>query len=114
MTFGERLVELRESRKISRSELAEMLGVPYTTLRNYEKDVREPGSATLLKLSRILDVTVDYLIGGDPYELEVSAEEMEIIRRIRQLSPSQKSGLLSFLKTLGFENGAPGDPSKTQ
>lgn len=113
MTFGERLVELRESRKISRSELAEMLGIPYTTLRNYEKDVREPGSDTLLKLSRI-HVTVDYLIGGDPYEPEVSAEEMEIIRRIRQLSPSQKSGLLTFLKTLGFENGVQGDPSKTQ
>ena len=33
MGFGENLIKLRESRGISRKELAEKLGIPYTTLR---------------------------------------------------------------------------------
>ena len=44
MTFGERLTQLRKENGYStRNEFAEKLGIPNTTLRNYEIGVREPG-----------------------------------------------------------------------
>lgn len=44
MTFGERLIELRKERGFNnRSEFADYIGMPSTTLRNYETNVREPG-----------------------------------------------------------------------
>ena len=63
MTFGENLISLRTTRGISRKDLAECLKIPYTTLRNYENDTREPGHKLLVKLATILSVSVDELVG---------------------------------------------------
>ena len=51
MTFGERLTELRISAGYTkRNEFADKLGIPSTTLRNYETDVREPGHTFLKQI----------------------------------------------------------------
>lgn len=64
MSFGSNLVSLRKSKNISRKELAEMLDIPYTTLRNYEADQREPGHKFLIKVANLFSVSVDELIGN--------------------------------------------------
>mgnify|MGYP002225588370 CR=1 FL=1 len=38
-------------------------GIPSTTLRNYETDVREPGHTFLKQISEFFNVSVDYLLG---------------------------------------------------
>lgn len=64
MTFGERLVNLRKEHGYqTRKELANVLGIPETTLRNYEKDEREPGHIFLKSISELFDVSTDYLLG---------------------------------------------------
>lgn len=63
MSFGERLTQLRkESGYSTRNEFAEKLGIPSTTLRNYETDVREPGHTFLKQMSEFFNVSVDYLL----------------------------------------------------
>lgn len=63
MGFGSNLKKLREDRKISRKELAAKLQIPYTTLRGYETEEREPGNLFLVNLSHALNVSIDYLLG---------------------------------------------------
>lgn len=64
MTFGQRLTELRkENGYTTRNEFAEKLGIPSTTLRNYETDVREPGHPFLIQVSKLFGVSIDYLLG---------------------------------------------------
>ncbi|MDO4271943.1 MAG: XRE family transcriptional regulator [Candidatus Saccharibacteria bacterium] len=65
MSFGENLTALRKSRGISRKDLAEMLGIPYTTLRNYETGQREPGHNLLIQIAKKFSVSIDSLIGLD-------------------------------------------------
>lgn len=63
MTFGERLTQLRKEHGYStRNEFADKLGIPSTTLRNYETDVREPGHTFLKQISEFFNVSVDYLL----------------------------------------------------
>lgn len=63
MTFGERLTQLRkESGYNTRNKFADKLGIPSTTLRNYETDVREPGHTFLKQISELFNVSVDYLL----------------------------------------------------
>ena len=63
MTFGERLTQLRKEHGYNtRNEFAEKLGIPSTTLRNYETDVREPGHTFLKQVSELFNVSVDYLL----------------------------------------------------
>lgn len=66
MTFGESLMNIRKEKGISRKDFAEQLEIPYTTLRNYETNQREPGHKLLIKMAMLLHVTVDELIGYQP------------------------------------------------
>lgn len=64
MTFGERLTCLRkENGYPTRKDFAKFLGIPETTLRNYEKDEREPGHKFLINISKLFNVSIDYLMG---------------------------------------------------
>lgn len=73
MSFGESLVTIRSAKGISRKDFAEQLQIPYTTLRNYETDQREPGHKLLIRMATLLDVSVDELIGYQPQNKTASS-----------------------------------------
>lgn len=64
MGFGANIISIRKAAGLTRNELAEKLDIPYTTLRNYETDQREPGHKLLIKLSELFSVSVDELVGN--------------------------------------------------
>ena len=49
---------------ISQQKLADMLSVSQQAVFKYEKTGNEPDISTLIRLSEIFDVSVDYLIGN--------------------------------------------------
>lgn len=91
MTFGERLTQLRKENGYGkRNAFAEVLGIPETTLRNYETDAREPGHKFLARISSMFDVSVDYLLcltdekeKTNSYQLKSS--EYKIIEKFKNL-----------------------------
>ncbi len=91
MTFGERLTQLRkENGYATRNEFADKLGIPSTTLRNYETDAREPGHTFLKQISEFFNVSVDYLLClTDEKEVlntfRLRLSEQEIIKNYRSL-----------------------------
>ena len=96
MTFGERLTDLRISAGYTkRNEFADKLGIPSTTLRNYETDVREPGHTFLKQVSEFFNVSVDYLLGlTDDKEVlssfRLKSTEYTHIEKYRSLDPHGK------------------------
>lgn len=65
--FGERLKELRISKGITQRNLAERLNVSGNAVHCWECDKQEPSMATLLKISEIFEVSLDYLFGKSDY-----------------------------------------------
>jgi transcriptional regulator with XRE-family HTH domain len=63
MKFASILKNLREQRQLSREELAKAIDVSYWTIAKYESGARMPDIPTLIKLSNVLNVTTDYLLG---------------------------------------------------
>jgi len=59
----ERLIKAREWNGYNRKYFAEMLGIPYRTITNYENGSREPGSEYLLKVADVCGCTTDWLLG---------------------------------------------------
>jgi len=98
MTFGERLTALREERGIKRPAFAEMLRIPYTTLRNYEKDKREPGSDTLIIMARALNVSVDCLIGIEDNVEDITPLQSELLDITSKWSTGKLRALIDFVK----------------
>jgi DNA-binding transcriptional regulator YiaG len=52
--------ELRERLGLSRPKFADMLGIPATTLKNYELNYREIGGGTLLLLAQHPELSIHF------------------------------------------------------
>ena len=91
--FGKRLRELRRKSKMTQQQLGDEVNITKVSICCYEKGTRVPSLETLIDLSRIFNVTLDYLIGNDEYivsdnnasyGLKVSDEEIELIKELRK------------------------------
>ena len=61
--YGERIKELREERGMSQEKLAKLLCCNQQTVSKYEREVRDLGTHTIIKLCEIFQVTSDYILG---------------------------------------------------
>ena len=73
MKVGDRITKLRKELKLSQGSLAKKLGIPQTTLSNYEIGIREVGNEVLVKFAEFFNVSVDYLLGLTKYKQNTSA-----------------------------------------
>ena len=62
--LGFRIAALRREAGMSQSQLAQLLQVSPSTVGMYEQGRREPSAQMLLTISRVLGVSVDYLLSG--------------------------------------------------
>lgn len=60
---GERLSELRKDRGLTQRAFAEQMHVSLNTVSAWERNLSEPDDETKLKLARLFDVSLDYLLG---------------------------------------------------
>ncbi|MGM9549054.1 MAG: helix-turn-helix domain-containing protein [Faecousia sp.] len=81
--LGARIAALRREAGLSQAELAARLQVSPSALGMYEQERREPSVETLVRLSRVLGVTTDYLLTGEPAEEERAALDEMLLSRIR-------------------------------
>lgn len=61
--FGKRLKELRKEHGYTIEQFADMVGISKSTLGYYENDKRMPDIEILARISNVLNVSADYLIG---------------------------------------------------
>ena len=62
---------LRKKNGISQQELADTLGIPRTTLGDYERGKTEPNLALLIRLAKMFDIKVDDLIKTDLRQVDL-------------------------------------------
>ena len=74
--FGDRLKELRKEKKITQPELANMLGVTFSTVSAWEVGKAQPSYEILTKLAQYFNVTTDYLLG-------FTQDDMDRIEQLR-------------------------------
>lgn len=63
--FGARIKSTRKSLGLTQADLAKKIGVTKQAITTYETGIREPSFRNLIKLSRALNVTTDWLLGED-------------------------------------------------
>ncbi len=68
--FGDNLKYLREVKKISQQQAADDLGLPRTTLGDYERNHTEPNINTLIKIAKYFNVGLDDLLRHQLDELQ--------------------------------------------
>lgn len=76
--IGERIKELRKSKKMSQSELGKFIGVSQTTVTAWENGRAEPSSSYVAKLATFFNVSTDYLLGRDPKEDDLKTADKNV------------------------------------
>lgn len=64
MTVGQRIAKCRKNKNISQEQLAEMLEVSRQTVSKWETDVTAPDTGNMIWLSKIFEVSVEYIACG--------------------------------------------------
>jgi len=71
-----RIRELRKQMEMTQKELAIHLQIADSTLSYWEMGKYEPDNEALLKLSRFFQVPIDYILGGDFTQWNISGSRM--------------------------------------
>lgn len=90
MSLGERIKELRKTKKLTQVEFARIFQISNGTIAMWETDKRQPDFNMLQKLADYFGVTTDYLLGR-----ETQSEKSEIV------VPDKYKDIM-----FAFENGA--------
>lgn len=63
-TLGSAIKNARESRGMTQDELSKAVGISRSSVAMYEKDQREPQINVLKRLSEVLAIPLDILVGS--------------------------------------------------
>lgn len=74
----DRLIELRNERNLSQTQVAASLGISRQAYGHYETGKREPDNETLIKLASLFDVTTDYLLGNSSEKASPPVTEEDV------------------------------------
>jgi len=64
--LGARIAALRKNIGMSQAELAKALAISPSTVGMYEQGRRQPSVEMLTQLSRVFQVSIDFLVTGNP------------------------------------------------
>ncbi len=95
MSFGKRLLEARKKKGISQEELAGKLNTKGPAIGRYERDEMKPSIEAASKMAKILEVSLDWLVGNTDAELDTAT--LNRIQDINKLSPKDKELVFEFL-----------------
>ena len=100
-----RIQELRKERNITQVALSTQIGVSQETISAYENEKHDPSLENLIKLSKYLNVSIDYILYLSDCRRpessdQLSGEEIQLLDMFRQFDPSQRSLILDYLKSL--------------
>lgn len=69
MDFGTQMKALRKEKKMTQEQMAQELGVSRQAVSNWENNKNLPDLETIIRMSRIFEISLDDLIAGDKDEM---------------------------------------------
>ena len=101
--FQKQLAKVREMKGLSQSDLARKCGLPASSISHLERGARRPSFDNLIRISMILDVSLDYLIKGNMKNM-ISKEQIldKIKKRTFTRLPSGKVTICELTLENGF------------
>lgn len=95
MNFSQRLRECREEKGLKQKELAELINMPANTFNGYETGKRSPSIDLVQDLSRVLNVSPNYLLG---YSNDTETLVYEYLSLIKMLEIEEIEIIKDFKK----------------
>lgn len=98
MTFGERLSQVRKRKKLSQADVGRRIGINGDAYGRYERNEVRPTIEMAAKISKALEISLDFLTGNSDIELDKAA--INRIQEITKLPEKEKSHIFVTLDAL--------------
>lgn len=72
MTVGEKITKLRKEQNLTQEQLAEILKVSRQSVSKWEHDSAYPDTEKLIKIGKIFDCSLDYLLKEELEQMDVN------------------------------------------
>jgi transcriptional regulator with XRE-family HTH domain len=108
-SFGKRLRECRDAKKLSQQVLAKEMDTSYTVIGKYERDEMTPSIEVAKNISGYLNTTVGYLLGEtDKADLFKDPVMLQRLSELDKMESTEKNHILhvldGFIKSVKFKN----------
>ena len=98
--IGDRIIEAREKRKLTQMKLAELVDVSIITISNMEVGKYLPNLKNILKISKVLGVSIDFLVSGS----DVEGNELYIDEIREKINKMDEKGLKHISRYIDLYN----------
>lgn len=99
-TIGIKIKRLRDKKKWTQQDLADKIGVSYTTVSLYESDARKPSFKALSRIAEAFDVTLAFFLNGDFDQINVDEDTKMAARNFQQLNKEDRIIINEIMKSL--------------
>ena len=108
-TFGKKLKDCREAKGYSQAKLAKEVGLHHSIIGRYEREEAKPTIDVVVRLAKILDTTVGYLLGeSEDKDLLKDPAMLKRLNEIEKMDNEDKSHILhvldGFIKSVRLKN----------
>lgn len=110
MQINETLKSLRQAKKLTQAETAQLLNVSLSSYQKYERDKNNtvPSLDVLVRIADLFHVTTDYLLGRNTdepntldqlaIEFDMTVLEQKIVENYLSLPEHMRGDLMDFLR----------------
>ncbi|KGX85873.1 putative transcriptional regulator [Pontibacillus litoralis JSM 072002] len=92
------MIKKRKELNLNQTELAKKAGLQAPAISQYESGSRNPSYDALVKLSRALKVSIDYLVSGSDQETQISDPSVLVLLKIfKGLEADQQKNILDYV-----------------
>ena len=106
MRIKDRLKLAFDAKSLKLVAVCEISGIPYSTLQNYLRDVREPTVENLIKLSTHLNINLHWLLTGQGEMFinevvdDLTQEEASLIDDFRHMNDQGKAAVTTSARAM--------------
>tara|TARA_B100001093_G_scaffold22103_1_gene19698 strand:+ start:296 stop:709 length:414 start_codon:yes stop_codon:yes gene_type:complete len=98
--FGERMAYFRKQKGLTQQELAQELDISRELVGHYERRCENPSIEFLIKLSKVIDISIDELLGLKPEKQKKgpSTKALKLAERISALPRHKQSFVIGMIE----------------
>lgn len=105
--FDDRLKSVRMKSGLTQQQVADDLGIPYTTYRNYEYNLREPPIQIAIDICNYFHISLNYLCGFEegeipPVQVQHDAITKQIINQLSEFSDKEKRKVKDYCDYINY------------
>ncbi len=95
-SIGERIIQLRKANKWSQEDLAKKIKSSRIMIGNYERNDNMPSIDVIIRVAKIFDVSVDYLL-GQGRNANFDKDTIRMLEEMEKLPNEEKQKIFHYI-----------------